>query len=132
MAEEHPDVAVAKRAVAAWNAHDVEALVAVFSRDCVIESYLAQTTEPYRGHDGVRDWERDVRESFGRFDVELEEVTHTGEVVLLLGQVQLKGQASGVALTQPAGFVIAGKDGLVAEFRAFGSHEDARAAAAAG
>jgi ketosteroid isomerase-like protein len=128
---EHPDVAIAKGAVAAWNAGDVDALVACFHADCTVKSYLAQTPEPYRGHDGVRAWERDVREAFGEFDVELQEAIHTGEVVLLIGQVHWQGQASGVVLTQPAGFVIVAEEGLVKSLTAFGSHEKARAAAAA-
>ena len=123
------DAAAVERAFKAWNAADVDAFVRAFHPDCEIVSYLAPASEPYRGRDGVRRWEHDIRESFGRFDVEVQEVSVAAHGVLVLAEIQLKGQASGVPLTQPAGFLIMLEDGLVRRLQGFGSHDDARAAA---
>lgn len=125
----HPNVVLAKRAVEAWNTDDIDRLVTFFAPDCTVESYLSQTTDPYRGHDGLREWKRDVHESFGRFDIDIQEGAGDARLVLLLGHVHVTGQSSGVPLVQEAGFVIELEAGLVARARAFGAHRDAREAA---
>jgi hypothetical protein len=50
-------------AVAAFNTRDVERFIAFC--DPQIELRSAVTATVYRGHEGVREWHRDISEAFG-------------------------------------------------------------------
>ena len=126
---DHPQVAAVRRGFDAWNAGDVDTFVAMFHPECTIDSYLAQGAAPYVGHAGVRRWESDIREAFGHFEVEVQGIESLQNAFLVLGHVRLTGQASGVPLVQPAGFLVSLRDDAIHRLRGFGSHEEAREAA---
>ena len=61
----------------------------------------------------------------------MHEITAAPKGLLVIAEIQLKGQASGVALTQPAGFVITVQDERIRTLHGFAVHADARKAAGA-
>jgi ketosteroid isomerase-like protein len=61
---------------------------------------------PYRGYEDGRQWLRDIRDQFERWEYEIEEIREQGDAVVATGMVHLQGRASGVALDQPASWTI--------------------------
>ena len=65
----HPNEDLVRREAAAWDASDVEAIVAFYTREAVIHSPGSNPLSgEYRGHDGVRDYHRKLSEALGALD----------------------------------------------------------------
>jgi ketosteroid isomerase-like protein len=82
-------------------AGDLDALLAFFDPDVVIEVVDAPDPATYQGHDGVRRW---FDEAFGVWNavrVEAEDIRESGEWTVALLQVHLRGEASGVEVALP-------------------------------
>ena len=69
--ESDPDVALICELYDAWNRRDEEAVVALFHQDAEIVSFAAavEGSPSYRGHDGVREWHRNL---VGTLDLKIE------------------------------------------------------------
>jgi hypothetical protein len=87
----------------------------------------------YRGRAAYERWLRtelfEVWDEFRAENLEFRELP--GDRVLLLGELVVKGKASGVEIRTPFGQIARLQDGLVIRLDAFSDHESARAAAAA-
>ena len=83
--------------------------------------------EPYRGHDGYREWVRTMEEAFETWQLRPEAFVDGDDRVLVLGTMQLRGRASGVELDQETGWIVNVRDGLMFRLRSFLSHDEARA-----
>ena len=82
----------------------------------------------YHGHEGVGRYVRDLDQAFESFDVDLDGLIDVGDLVLAVGRVHYRGQASGVELEASVGWVFRFRDGRVLYLRAFRDPEKALAA----
>jgi uncharacterized protein len=117
-------------AFARWNSRDHESLLAQIDPDVEIVVASAQITggQPYRGHDGYREWIETMEDSFDLWEIFPEVFEERGDAVLVLGHMHLRGRGSGVELEQETGWIVNVRDGKMTRFQAFLSHEEARAA----
>ena len=73
----------------------------------------------YHGHEGVRQYVKDVAEAFEFFEATLDGVLSVGDVVVAVGEITFRGKASGVEQTQQLGWIFRFRDGRVVYLRAF-------------
>jgi ketosteroid isomerase-like protein len=117
-----------EEAFAEWNTGEREAFLERVHPDVEIDVISLQVTgrEPYRGHDGYREWVRTMEEAFETWKLRPETFVDGDDRVLVLGAMQLRGRASGVELDQETGWIIDIRDGKMARLRTFSSHAGAR------
>ena len=121
------------RGVDAINRRDVESLLA--EADPQIEWHSAflialggeQTV--YRGHEGIREFTRDLYETLEGVPAEYSEIRDLGDRLVALGRIRARGKASGAEIEGPIGSVIEFKNGRVIRVRTFLDHEEALEAA---
>ena len=95
-------------------------------RDFELRSRFAQVQGmTYRGPEGVRQWLRDLRANFDRFETRLLDVRDLGDRVLALGVLHFRGKGSGVEMDQPVGNLWDIRDGKAASMNFYGSHAEA-------
>lgn len=117
----------------AFNARDVDGLVAVAHPACEWLPFRAQLSgAPYRGHEGVRSFVRDMDEDWSSFRIDPVELTEHGELVIVSGRVTGTGRGSGVDVDFVGGFVFELRDGLIHGLRSYDDPESARSAAGIG
>lgn len=125
------NVEIVRRAFAAFEQRDPEALIALCSPDIVFEPVTARLIaggEPYRGHDGMRRYLDDV----ARVWQELRPAPDTfregdGGIVVATGRVYAWG--IGRVIDSPAGWLWRIEEGRIAYGRIFGSATGALEAA---
>jgi len=121
------NVEVARAFTAAFNAHDVERIVATCAPDIEFHStFAAVGGAVYHGHDGVRSWYRDIEETWGQ-DIrsQAESLFDLGEDVLTFTLLEGRGTHSGVQVALPAAIVTRIRGGLIVGFRGYAHREDA-------
>src|SRR5271169_6840192 len=93
--------------VAHWNAGErLPAVAAYFDPAFELESPFSSVVgEPYRGHEGIERWTRDVDEQFAEWRINLDEVREVGNAVVAIGAIHGKGRVSGIVVESPAAFV---------------------------
>jgi ketosteroid isomerase-like protein len=127
-----PDnVELVRRAFARWNAGDHEVPVDEVHPEAEIRTVIggAFSAEPFRGHDGVREWLAGLDENFDRWELEVHEIREAGDDgVVALGRIRARGRGSGVELDQPVGWFIRVRDGKFWRLNSFFTHEEALAA----
>jgi ketosteroid isomerase-like protein len=85
--------------------------------------------EPFEGREGLHRWMQEIDEQFQEWELVGDEWRDTGDRVVALGRVRLRGKGSGVGIDQPHGWLVEFKDGKVFRFRHFARPEDALEAA---
>lgn len=118
MSQENVEIVLS--GVAALNRGDAEAFNALC--DARFEMRLVGAVgEPVRyvGADGVRQFFRDMSESWADWGFEIEHVRDLDEHVLITGRQRGRGRVSGVAVDSPRACVLAVRDGAVTELRYF-------------
>jgi ketosteroid isomerase-like protein len=101
------NVAIVREVFELWNAGDRRIRSDYLDPAVELESPLSSVSgEPYRGHAGVEQWIRDVDEQFAEFESHLDAVREVENTVVAIGTIQLKGRTSGVALDQPAAWIV--------------------------
>lgn len=114
----------------AFARRDVDAMLAGAAPDIEVRPAVTGGLEGtvYRGHTGLRDFVRDLDESWRDFRVQPEELRDLGDRVLVLGRTLAQGMESGVELDTASGFVFELRGGKLRGFRSFVSREAALAA----
>jgi ketosteroid isomerase-like protein len=79
----------------------------------------------YHGHDGVRQYMRDVDEAFESFEATVDSVLDIGDLVVAVGRLRYRGKTSGVETHAPVGWVYRFREGKVVYLRAFRDPERA-------
>src|SRR5256885_17128031 len=99
------NVEMLRRAYELLNTHfaqlkrgDLDALLAFFDPDVVIELVDVPDRATYHGHDGVRSWFNDAFGPWAAIHVEAEEIKEAGQWTVALLHTSLRGEASGVEL----------------------------------
>jgi ketosteroid isomerase-like protein len=128
------NVETVQRAVAAWNADDLDACLAELDPDVEwhpsIEPGLEGKATTYRGHDGARKaWREYHGEVWERLTSRPQEIRDLGESVLLLGQMDLIARKTGLEFSQELGELFEFRGGKIVRVRDFLTHAEALEAA---
>jgi ketosteroid isomerase-like protein len=116
-----------RRAVEAFNSHDAEAFVALCDPSIKFHSAFASVgAAVYHGHDGVREYFRDLEDAWGGvIRIEPEAYFDLGEHTLAFYALHARGRHSGAEVTMPIAQVVRWRDGLCVYFKAYARREDA-------
>jgi uncharacterized protein len=127
-----PNADLVRDAFERWNSGDKESLLENIDPDVEIRVASSQISggEPYRGHDGYREWIETMEESFEVWRIHPEVFEQHGDTVLVLGHMHLRGRGSGVELDQETGWTVEVREGRMTRFHAFLSHAETRASIA--
>jgi ketosteroid isomerase-like protein len=124
-----------EQAADAYNRRDPDAWVALWSPDCEWHPFLTARVEGdpgYHGHNGMRAWFEDIDEMFSEMHVELGEFREVGDRLLVLGQMNATGRASGAEVNSEVAWVMEMRDEKLRRGWAFMSHQEAERAAEEG
>ncbi len=122
-----------KRFLDAYNRRDVEAMLEEL--DPEVEWHPAILTplegEPtvYRGHEGMREWVRDLDEVFAEIDVEFSEIRDLGDRIVAIGSIRMRGKGSGAETESPIASVSDLKNGKSIRVRTYLDPKEALEAA---
>jgi ketosteroid isomerase-like protein len=111
-----------------WNAGERDPDPQVWHPDFVFHSSLTNAT--YQGYDGVRAWMAEIDNQFEEWYSSIDECRDaSGERLLMLGTVHLRGRASGVEFDQPMAWLLTFSGAQVTELRTIPDHAQALKAA---
>ena len=120
------NVEVVREGFARWNEGNYDFFFELAAPDVELRSRFGSLTgEPYRGHEGVREWLADIQQSFERFDRWLADVRDLGDDVLALGGIELRARGRGLDMKEPRGGVFELRDGRVARMRFYAQPSEA-------
>jgi ketosteroid isomerase-like protein len=122
------DVAKALQFADAFNAEDWETIHGLSRDDVEFWTFLQGRTEqaPLRGHEGIRRWresEEEALESRRLESISAQEVAP--HLVVLTARAQGRWRMSGMELAGEAAFLFEFREGKVARWRSFPTHEEA-------
>jgi ketosteroid isomerase-like protein len=120
------EVDVVKAVFAAFAERDLERVLELSAPDVefiAVTSDYAGRTEPYRGHDGIRQYFRDLEEVWDELRLTPTDYRVVGDQVLVTGRVSARSPAR--VVSGSTGWVWRVRDGKVVRGRAYASAEDA-------
>jgi len=123
------DIEVVKAAFAAFAARDLQAVLALTDPDIELTAVTGEhagRTDPYTGHEGMRQYFRDVGSVWEELHLTPREFRAAGDLVLVTGKVSARSRTRTV--TGSTGWVWRVRDGKVVYVRVYGSAADAIAA----
>jgi len=125
MSQENIDLAVA--VVDAVAHMDGDRLVELTHPEVEWHSFLAQLGEGgvYRGHDGMREYAKDLQEAWDVFSAQVKDSVAIGEVVVLISQLRYRGKGSGIDTESPSGHMVKFRNGRIVHMRSFREPEAA-------
>ena len=101
-----------------WNEGERDFDDAVFEESLTIHSAL--TGDVYEGVEGLQTWAAEIDDQFKDWNLVVEETEPVSDDrVLVIGEIQMTGRQSGVAIEQPASWVVDLMEGRVAVIRNF-------------
>jgi ketosteroid isomerase-like protein len=122
-----------KRAIAAYNRRDLEAVVEEFDPEVewhsLIQVMFGGEESVYRGHRGVRESVQDMDEALAGLRVEYSEIRDLGERIVVLGRVHGRGRASGAEFESPLNWVVEFREGRAMRVRDYLDPKEALEAA---
>jgi ketosteroid isomerase-like protein len=115
----------------AFNRRDLDAFLALCDPDVEFISYLAQVEggEPYRGHDGVREWWERLHAVFPDFRAEVEQARDLDGRTIARWRTHARGVESDALAEQTVWQVGEYRHGKAIEWRFFRTEEEALEAA---
>ena len=109
------NVEMFKRAIEAYNRRDIDAFLEALDTEIelhgALQALLESEATVYRGHEGVRQWVRDIDEALADIRLELPEVHDLGDRIVAVGRLSARGTASGAETESPFGCVVEWKNG---------------------
>ena len=123
------DIEVVKASFAAFAARDVDAVLALTAPDVELTAVTGEhagRTEPYRGHDGMREYFRDVASVWEELHLSPREFRASDDLILVTGRVSARSRSRTVSGS--TGWLWRVRDGKVVYVRVYGSAADATAA----
>ena len=119
-----------QRGAESVNRDDEAALLEITDEKIDLQPRRAATEGTFRGHDGIRRFLEDTRESFDRFELDYTNVRDLGEGrVIGLGVIRIRGRGSGLETEVPTAVIASYRDGRMTRFKDYGDHDAALAAA---
>jgi ketosteroid isomerase-like protein len=127
---ESVNVQLIRTAFERWNAGDRKPPLELFDPDVEIRTAIGDAFrgEPFRGHEGAREWLAGLDENFETWDLVPEEFLERGETIVVLGRIRARGRGSGIELDQDVGWVFHIRDGKMLRLHTFLDREEALAA----
>jgi ketosteroid isomerase-like protein len=119
------NVEVVSRLLEAFSRRDADAMVELIDPDMLFEP-APTPARPYRtyvGHAGMRQYLKDLDDTWARLDVTVLEYRHAGSYVLVFGRIYAASRGS--VADDPATFVWRLEDGLVVWGKVFRNREEA-------
>ena len=123
------DIDVVKATFAAFAARDLDAVLALADPDIeftAVTGEHAGRTDPYRGHDGLRQYFRDVASVWEELRLTPRDFRTSGDHILVTGRVSARSRSRTV--TGSTGWIWRVRDGKVTYVRVYASAADAIAA----
>ena len=131
MSEEN--VEVFKRAFDAINRGDADALVSELDAEVewhgAILMAMGGKQTVYQGHEGLREWLRDLYETLSEFHADYPEIRDLGDRTVAIGRVRARGRASEAEIESPHGTVVEFKNGKGVRIRTYLDPKEALEAA---
>jgi ketosteroid isomerase-like protein len=124
------DVSVVKTVFAAFAERDLDRVIEVIHPEfefTTVTSDYAGRTEPYRGHEGMREYFRDVARVWDDLRLKPRVFREVGDVVLVTGRVNARSPAR--IVEGSTGWIFRVEDGRVIYGRVYASAADAERAA---
>jgi ketosteroid isomerase-like protein len=123
------DIEVVKATFAAFAARDLQAVLALSDPEIELTAVTGEhagRTGPYRGHDGMRQYFRDVASIWEELHLTPREFRAEGDWILVTGKVSARSRSRTVSGS--TGWLWRVREGKVAYVRVYGSAADAIAA----
>jgi uncharacterized protein len=123
------DIDVVKEVYAAFAVRDVERVEALLDPDVVfiaVTGGILGRTEPYHGHEGMREYFRDVGRVWDELVLTPREFEQIGDQILVTGRVSARSPSR--MISGSTGWVWRVRNGLVVYARVYSSAAEARAA----
>ena len=112
-----------RRNIEALNRRDVEAVLAEVHPDIEwnmpLQRLLGGEAAVYHGHEGVREYFRDMDEAFAEIQVDYPDIRDLGNRVLAIGSFSARGKKSEVPIESPLGAVVDMRDGKATRVRTY-------------
>jgi ketosteroid isomerase-like protein len=112
---------LADRVLEALGRRDLSTLLAAADPEVEWHSFFAELGEGgvYRGHDGTREYLRDLQEAWEIVRADTDDAIAMGDVAVFVGRIHYRGKGSGIETETAAGWMLKFRDGKVIRFRAF-------------
>ena len=123
------DIELVKAMFAAFAARDLETVLSLADPDVELTAVTGEhagRTDPYRGHDGLRAYFRDVAALWEELRLTPREFRAAGDLILVTGKVSARSRSRTV--TGSTGWLWRVRDGRVVYVRVYASAADAIAA----
>ncbi len=123
------DIEVVQATFAAFAARDLQAVLALSAPDIELTAVTGGQvgrTEPYRGHDGMRQYFRDVAAVWEELVLTPREFRTAGDLILVTGKASARSRSRTVSGS--TGWIWRVRDGKVAYIRVYPSAAEAIAA----
>ena len=105
-----------ERASEALNRGDVDAVLDeddhAIEWHGVLQQLLGGEGTVYRGHEGVREFFRDLDDAFAEFHVEYPDIRDLGDQLVAIGGFRARGRQSGAEAEVPVGLVVDYRGGV--------------------
>lgn len=120
-----------RRVLAAFHRRDLDAFLAFMDPELEFTSRVIPVAGDvdYRGHDGIREWWKDLLTVFSDFQVEAIEIRDLGEWTVLAARVSGHGADSDAPFEQPIWQATQWRDGKVVCWATFDTEAEALEAA---
>jgi ketosteroid isomerase-like protein len=105
-----------KRGIDAVNRRDIEALLDVLDPEVEWHPARPPRSPPplaYRGHEGVREFFRELYEDLAEIHAEYSDSRDLGDRIVVIGNLRTRGKGSGAVTESPIGWLVEFKDGQV-------------------
>ena len=114
-------IELAHQVMEALSQQDLSRLIALADPEVEWHSFFAQLGEGgvYRGHDGTREYMRDLGDAWEIVRADVDEAIAVGDVAVLVGRIHYRGKGSGIETETAAGWMLKFRDAKVTCFRAF-------------
>jgi ketosteroid isomerase-like protein len=122
-----------RKGMEAYNRRDIDTFLEAFDPTVEIHpltlAMFGQEATVYRGHEGIRQFVRDVDEVLPQIKVELLEIRDLGERIVAHGRLHARGRASRVKVESPISWVVEFRDDRVVRMRDYLDPKEALEAA---
>jgi ketosteroid isomerase-like protein len=121
---------IVRRVYAAANARDMDAILADTHEDCEVHPVLGANlaADIYRGHEGVRQWTRDLWGEWESFETSVGAVVERGDRLLYSVGLRGRGRASGAPFEAEIFHLTTVRDGRIVRIEGFSDRESAQRA----
>jgi ketosteroid isomerase-like protein len=126
------NIAIVRRAYEAFKERNVDAMAVLADPDCEFLPHQtasrARRGQPYRGHQGLRQYMEDVARIWQEMEPIPQEFRDLDDAVLVLGRIYARGD-DGLLVDSPSAWLWKLREGKIVSGVTWGSHEEGLEAA---